>query len=142
MKLWRVGAREAYIVPTPFSRSPIAKLRRRPAAGRCHSRPETQWHAIGMCGRSASTGSRKTLLEPFEIDPERADPEMATDCNVAPHEDLPDPDRDDEQPKGSYATSHGDFYRTSKSTRGQRLDSGNWRGGEATGYGLHVAAVC
>lgn len=95
-----------------------------------------------MCGRSASTVSRKTPLEPFEIDPERADPEMATDCNVAPHEDLPDPDRDDEQPKGSYATSHGDFYRTSKSTRGQRLDSGNRRGGEAAGYGLHEAAVC
>ncbi|MDJ0417873.1 hypothetical protein [Rhodococcus opacus] len=110
-----------------------------------------------MCGRSASTVSRKTLLEPLEIVPERSDPEMATDCNVAPHEDLPDPDRDDEQPKGSYATSHGDFYRTSKSTRGQvdkrllreqclpegyRLDSGNRRGGEATGYGLHEAAVC
>ncbi|WP_317611239.1 hypothetical protein [Rhodococcus opacus] len=76
---------------------------------------------------------------------------------MAPHEDLPDPDRDDEQPKGSYATSHGHFYRTSKSTRGQvdkrllreqclpegyRLDSDNRRGGEATGYGLHEAAVC
>ncbi|MGW4341048.1 SOS response-associated peptidase [Rhodococcus koreensis] len=42
-----------------------------------------------MCGRYASTTSRKTLLETFQIDPERADPEMAPDFNVAPTKTSP-----------------------------------------------------
>jgi putative SOS response-associated peptidase YedK len=42
-----------------------------------------------MCGRYASTTSRKTLLETFEIDPEPADPEIAQDYNVAPTKTSP-----------------------------------------------------
>jgi len=46
-----------------------------------------------------------TLLETFEIDPERAEPEMAPDCNVAPTKTSPvviarvPKDTDDEQPQ-------------------------------------------
>ena len=42
-----------------------------------------------MCGRYASTTSRKTLAETFEIDPEPADPEIAQDYNVAPTKTSP-----------------------------------------------------
>ncbi|RZL79658.1 MAG: SOS response-associated peptidase [Rhodococcus sp. (in: high G+C Gram-positive bacteria)] len=58
-----------------------------------------------MCGRYASTTSRKTLLETLEIDPERADPELPPDYNVAPTKTSPvviarvPKDTDDEQPQ-------------------------------------------
>jgi putative SOS response-associated peptidase YedK len=57
-----------------------------------------------MCGRYASMTIRKTLLETFEIDPERADPEMAPDYNVAPTKTSPvviarAPKGTDEQPQ-------------------------------------------
>ncbi|MBC2637833.1 MULTISPECIES: SOS response-associated peptidase [unclassified Rhodococcus (in: high G+C Gram-positive bacteria)] len=42
-----------------------------------------------MCGRYASTTSRSTLLDTFEIDPDRADPELAPDYNVAPTKTSP-----------------------------------------------------
>lgn len=58
-----------------------------------------------MCGRYASTTSRGTLLDTFEVAPERADPEMAPDYNVAPTKTSPvviarvPKDTDDEQPQ-------------------------------------------